>query len=359
MAKNRRNKRNREGSNNSSIHPKSALPISTSLLDNMKDGREFESLLSLNDPVKIDVAGDIRKSLAEISAIRGRPIVCYLANVVNQSIKQSTSINADDDLPFNELISCVGDSEELDIVLVTPGGSGQQVAKFVEKIRNNFKNVTFIIPNIAMSAGTIFVMSGDEIIMTPNSYIGPIDPQIPDKNGFYVPAQAVLSLIADIQNRGEDLLKKGQNPPWTDLQILKQIDGKEIGNAINASKYSIELVTDYLRDYKFKTWEKHETSGAVVTENEKEKRANEIASKLCDHGKWKTHSRGITREIAWSECRLKITHSESIDGLDRAIRRFWALTYWCFENTGIYKMFISSDYCLLRIDNTLGSSKGK
>ena len=66
---------------------------------------------------------------------------------------------------------------ELDIVLVTPGGLANQVSKFVNKLRPRFDNVSFIIPNMCMSAGTIFAMSGDEIIMNPSSHIGPIDPQ--------------------------------------------------------------------------------------------------------------------------------------------------------------------------------------
>ena len=53
-----------------------------SLLDHMKDGNEFESLVKYK-AVNIDVATEIRKSLQEIKAIRNRPAICYLANVVN------------------------------------------------------------------------------------------------------------------------------------------------------------------------------------------------------------------------------------------------------------------------------------
>jgi hypothetical protein len=205
---------------------------------------------------------------------------------------------------------------------------------------------------MAMSAGTIFAMSGNDIIMGKNSYIGPTDPQVPNKDGFYVPAQAILTLIDDIKERGETLIKKGQNPPWTDLQILKQLDGKEIGNALNASRYSMELVEGYLYNYKFKDWNLH-SDGRQVSEEEKKARAKEIALMLCSHAQWKTHSRGITRDVAWSECKIKVMHTENIENLDKAIRRFWALMYWLFENTAIYKAFISEMYCIFRIDRNL------
>jgi len=332
--------------------PQAKIPTITSLLDYMKDGREFESLLKFK-AVNIDLATEIRKSLQEIKAVRNRPAICYLANVVNTGIKMSTSIDHNDDLPFSEMISGIPtDEKNIDVILVTPGGSAQQVAKFVDKLRPRFDNVVFILPYMAMSAGTIFAMSGNDIIMGKNSYIGPTDPQVPNKDGFYVPAQAILTLIDDIQKRGEELLKKGQNPPWTDLQILKQLDGKEIGNALNASGYSMELVEGYLYNYKFKGWNVH-SDDRPVTDDEKRKRAKDIAEMLCNHGQWKTHSRGITRDVAWAECKIKIIHAESIENLDRAIRRFWALMYWLFENTAIYKAFISDTYCIFRNDRNL------
>jgi len=242
-------------------------------------------------------------------------------------------------------------TNDVDMIIVTPGGSAEQVAKFVDRLRPRFASVTFILPSMAMSAGTIFVMSGNEIIMGSNAYIGPIDPQVPNKEGRYVPAQALLTLIADIQKRGQELLQNGQNPLWTDLQILRQIDGKEIGNALNASKYSIELVENYLYNFKFATWTTH-SDGRPVTEADKRARANKIAESLCDHEQWKTHSRGITREAAWSECQIKTTYAESIPGFDRALRRFWALIYWLFENSSVYKIFISNNYCIFRHDPT-------
>lgn len=51
---------------------------------------------------------------------------------------------------------------------------------------------------MAMSAGTIFCMSGDELIMDEAAFIGPIDPQVPSRNGMYVPAQSLMTLIDEI-----------------------------------------------------------------------------------------------------------------------------------------------------------------
>jgi hypothetical protein len=316
----------------------------------MVDGREYESMLNYRFEMGIP---EMRKSIEEIKNCTETYTICLLANGVNPNIKSNTSINASDDLPFAEMINSIPTAvRKIDIILVTPGGSAEQVVRFVDKLRPRFDEVRFILPNAAMSADTIFVMSGDEIIMSKNSYIGPIDPQVINKDGRLVPAQSLLALIDDIKKRGDVALSKRLQPDWTDLQILSQIDHKDLGNAINGSNFSIELVKNYLSTYKFKSWEKHH-DGTPVTIADKENAAREIAIKLCDNKLWKSHARGITREIAWNECRLRIINAESITGLERSINRFWALMYWFFENSVIYKVFLSMDYAIIRLDNSL------
>lgn len=318
------------------------------LVDYLEDGREFESLLR-DDRRELNVSAELRVALAEITRLRQRPTVCYLSNIFNSGIKASRSIDYSDDLPFSEMIGCAdATSKSIDVVVVTPGGSAEQVTRFVDCLRARFNHVTFILPNAAMSAGTILALSGNEVIMDERGYIGPIDPQVPNAKGMFVPAQSLLTLIKSIQERGAALLKTGQQPDWTDLQILRHVDARDIGNALNASNYSVELVESYLVNYKFHDWTTHSSDGRPVTEEDKKVRAREIATLLCDHSLWKTHSRGITRDLAWSECRIRVTHPEDIEGLHRALRRFWAIAYYVFDKTSIFKLFLSDNYCIIR-----------
>jgi hypothetical protein len=95
-----------------------------SLLDAMVDGREFESLLKIKQ-VNIDLLTEIRRALKDISDLRNRPAIAYMANVVNPNIKAVRSIEYSDDLPFSELVNTVpAGAKNLDVILVTPGGSG-------------------------------------------------------------------------------------------------------------------------------------------------------------------------------------------------------------------------------------------
>ena len=59
----------------------------------------------------------------------------------------------------------------------TPGGSGETAEEVVKFLRNNFDTVSFVVSGEAKSAGTIIVLSGDEILMTETGSLGPIDAQ--------------------------------------------------------------------------------------------------------------------------------------------------------------------------------------
>lgn len=245
-------------------------PISHSLLDVMKDGKEFESLISHNYE-NLNILSEIRRSIKEIEDARKRPSICYIANVVRGI--DNISIETSDELPFAEMVASIpSEEEEIDVILVTPGGLATTVGNFVNALRPRFKRVSFILLNMAMSAGTIFIMSGDEIVMSKHSRFGPIDPQIPNRDGRFVPAQSILLALNEIRIRGEERLKKGLNPLWTDVQLLRNIDPRDIGVAQSASRYSIDMVSEFLRKYKFKGWTNHSTDGSIVTDEEREKK---------------------------------------------------------------------------------------
>src|ERR1700690_388913 len=92
------------------------------------------------------------------------------------------------------------EQKKLVIILNTPGGSAEAVEKMVDIIRHHYTDVSFVVPDFAMSAGTIFCMSGNRIYMDYSSSLGPIDPQV--WNGKqWVPARGYL-------DKGEDMFAK-------------------------------------------------------------------------------------------------------------------------------------------------------
>lgn len=74
-------------------------PKVTSLLDVMKDGKEYHSLLDV-DPAGINLVPELRRAVADVEAIRQRPLLIYTANTVSSRITDvPLGIVLADDLP--------------------------------------------------------------------------------------------------------------------------------------------------------------------------------------------------------------------------------------------------------------------
>lgn len=275
---------------------------------------------------------DERKNqLRRISELRGRPVLVY-ASALNKEA-QST-IGYDDRVPFFDQLSGIP-GDKLDLILETPGGSAEVVEDIVENIRGRFSQLAVIIPGWAKSAGTIMALAADEILMGPGSALGPIDAQL-FQNGKHFSAHAFLQGLEKIK---EEVAQINQlNRAY--IPILQNISPGEIQGSQNALDFAKVLVTDWLCAYKFKFWDTHSTTGLPVTPEEKKKRAEEIAEKLCDHGHWKTHGRSISMaDLTGPDIRLKITDYSQIPELCDAIQRYYTLLAMSFDSTNMYKVY--------------------
>jgi len=209
-------------------------------------------------------------------------------------------------------------NETIFIVLTTGGGSANVVERFVNILRNHYKEVNFIVPDYAYSAGTIFCMSGDNIYMDYFSVLGPIDPQVQNREGKLVAALGYLDKI-------NELLEKAKNNTLTqaEFMILKDFDLAELRGYEQAKDLTIDLLEKWLVKFKFKNWNTHRTDpnklGQTVTEDEKIDRAKEIADQLSNNNKWKSHGRPINIE-ALRELRLEID-DYSNNGIRRKLIR--------------------------------------
>lgn len=67
---------------------------------------------------------------------------------------------------------------DFDLILHTPGGEIFSSLAISRLIKQYPGKIRAIIPMYSMSGGSLLALSCDEIVMTPNACIGPIDPQI-------------------------------------------------------------------------------------------------------------------------------------------------------------------------------------
>lgn len=229
--------------------------------------------------------------------------------------------------------------KRLTILLNTPGGSAETVEKMVDIIRFHYKEIYFIVPDYAMSAGTIFCMAGNKIFMDYSSSLGPIDPQV--FNGKdYVPALGYLDKV-------DQLLEKARKNELTQAEflILQSLDLAMLSRYEQAKNLTVTLLKNWLVEYKFNDWTQHRTTpakkGQPVTKQEKQERAEEIAKMLGDNKRWHSHGRMIGVETLTSVLKLEIEDYSSNLELRGLIRSYNDLLIEYIRRTQ-FKVFLHS-----------------
>lgn len=216
------------------------------------------------------------KALAEFTK---RPLVVYATAFTvpqkSQVPPQLLQIDFSDKLGFHDILEHL-EGPHLDVLIHSPGGYAEAAQALVEQIRLKFENVRFIVPQIAKSAATMLVLSGNTILMEPEAELGPIDPQIPTIHGFS-PAEAIREQF----RQAEMEISKDAKKLAVWVPILQQYGPALLVQCQNAIALSKELVTEWLARYMWK-----EQKGA-------KQRAKKVAEFLSRHQEFKSHGRGV------------------------------------------------------------------
>lgn len=284
-----------------------------------------------------EIIAERKNQLKKIAKLRNRDILVYASDLTKNA---PTQIDYSDLLPFSDQLSNLkGDS--IDIILETPGGFAEVVEDMVKLVRSRYDRVGIIVPGYCKSAGTIFAMAGDEILMGLTSALGPIDAQIMNQNKRFS-ADAFLEGLDKIK---KEVVTTGKlNPAY--IPILQNISPGEIQHCENSQELSQKLVRDWLAEYKFKYWDTHSSTEEKVTEAEKKLRAKEIAEALCKQSEWLTHGRSIKIDDLL-DLRLKISNYSKDENLNDAIVKYYALLRMSFE-TNIYKIIETTETQIYR-----------
>ncbi|MCF7908537.1 MAG: ATP-dependent Clp protease proteolytic subunit [Candidatus Omnitrophica bacterium] len=233
-------------------------------------------------------------------------------------------------------------SSKIDIYLETPGGSGEAAEEIVNYLRSHFDGVSFVVSGEAKSAGTIMVLSGDEILMTKTGSLGPIDAQM--KIGRS--AMSAFDYIEWVNEKQKEAENKGKLNPF-DAIMVAQISPGELKGVYHSLKFAEDLVVEWLKKYKFRNWKETETNKIQVTEEMKAQRAKEIVDELINHGKWRSHGRSIKIDDLES-IKLKITRVDDDPVLKDIVCRIQTVCRLLFTTSSTYKIFATQDDKLLK-----------
>ena len=207
----------------------------------------------------------------------GRNVIAYYSGWL-KGRTQNIDLNDSDITGFMNAINGMDCSKGLDLILHTPGGNPTATEGIVKYLHEKFGNdIRVIVPQMAMSAGTMLACSAKEIILGRHSCLGPIDPQYGG-----IPA---YNIIQEFQEARRDLDENPQSKEYWKLQLDKYPPAffYAVSDAINLSG---ALVGEWLRNFMFSSEAKKEAS----------KKANKILRVLNSNNK--SHS----RHFSFNDC---------------------------------------------------------
>lgn len=221
----------------------------------------------------------VRKNyLTALHAKTNRNVIAYYSGFLSKPHLGGTAINDEDKNGFMMAVHKLDRSKGLDLIIHTPGGgisSTQSIVDYLHKMfrtGNSVPDIRAIVPQIAMSAGTMISCSCKEIWMGKHSNLGPIDPQLAG-----VPAYGVLkefrTACREIKN------DPSKTPLWQ--TIIGQYRPTFLSRCENAISHSNSFVKQQLEAVMF-----HGQSNAKA-------KADKVVKSLTHYTKNKTHDRHI------------------------------------------------------------------
>ena len=254
-------------------------------------------------------------------------LICYVAS-------GGCLIEHDDAIYFRDLLHRIGDNENIELMLHTPGGDIDAAEKLILMIRDKIGDGRFriVVPHRAKSAGTLMVLGADTVVMSDTSELGPIDPQvrIPDEDGKHkwIAAQNYLDAYT------EHATTLNANPNDTAAKImLEKLDPVLRQRCLAVMDRSRTLAENLLRQG---TILSDPTSWTVT------------ASELIDTKRWRTHSQVISwRDAKDKKIGLRVDYIHPHDSL---WQQYWQV--YCLQRLELQdsanKLF-ESDHVSLRV----------
>lgn len=132
----------------------------------------------------------LRKNLSAVSAhLSDTNVLLYFSAFLQKPNPDLyTQMMQEDINPIMNALYQMDYQKNLAVILHTPGGDLSAVEPITKYIHSKFEKVTVIVPTMCMSAGSMFALSCDNIIISRAGQLGPTDPQmlLPGRGFFSV-----------------------------------------------------------------------------------------------------------------------------------------------------------------------------
>lgn len=256
-----------------------------------------------------------RRYLKELSVKTGRNVILYYSGWLQKNNIDGLQVNDADKNGLMTVIHKLDRTKGLDLILHTPGGDTAATESIVDYLHSMFGNdIRAIVPQLAMSAGTMIACSCKEIIMGQQSSLGPIDPQFGG-----IPAHAIVEEF----KRAYSEIKSDPVKAAVWQPIVAKYNPTLVGECEKAIDWSEKMVENWL------------DRNMLSVEPDKKKVIDNIIKELGDHAVNKSHA----RHLSMKKCKdigLKIIEMESDNELQDLIL---SIHHICIHTLGATNAF--------------------
>lgn len=263
-----------------------------------------------------------RRYLKELSVKTGRNVILYYSGWLQKNNIDGLQVNDADKNGLMTVIHKLDRTKGLDLILHTPGGETAATESIVDYLHSMFgENIRAIVPQLAMSAGTMIACSCKEIIMGQQSSLGPIDPQFGG-----IPAHAIVEEFKRAYSEiRADPVKAAVWQP-----IVAKYNPTLVGECEKAIDWSEKMVENWLK------------SNMLSKEPDKKNLIDNIIKELGDHAVNKSHA----RHLSMKKCKdmgLKIIEMESDQELQDLILSIHHICIHTLGATNAFKIIENQD----------------
>lgn len=264
------------------------------LLNELQDHR-----IPNGEAVKALTLTELRsKYLHRLSECTHRNVIAYYSGWLKNPRRENLDINDSDMTGFMQCLKGMDCSKGLDLILHTPGGNPTAAEGIVNYLHAKFHDdIRVIVPQMAMSAGTMLACSAKSILMGKQSCLGPIDPQY-----CGVPAYNIKTEYEDAKR---NLDSNPESRTYWEMQ-LSRYPRAFYYTVCDGIQLSAVLASEWLREYMFKG----------VKPEDVDARIGSIIAQLNNNNK--SHSRHFGVERC-KEIGLVVEELESNDEVQDAV----------------------------------------
>lgn len=222
-----------------------------SSLPRIRTSQDWNNFIAANPQLDGNMLLAMRNQCyADIEALRKRPLIVYATKFLDALPNTPNFIDISDVDGFTDLVQSTNGSEEIDVLLHSPGGRPDATERIVHILRNKFKRVHFLIPHSAYSAATMLALSGDSITLHPSATLGPIDPQI---NG--TPARSIKRGFEKVK---EIIKQEGPEALPAYIPLIEKYSLDLLELCEDSEKLSKDLVSEWIRIFMLRESEAYE-----------------------------------------------------------------------------------------------------